>query len=202
MTRPSLDQFTDPFLQYFRMNTSNENSHHKRERIMKSLVILLAIHFASSVGIASDAPKFGPILKHPNGNIRTMNFTEAYVYCKSQGMFLPSMREFAILAESLGAKGIKDIHEFPNENEAKKKFYEPVTAISSKDLKKDSFYYSRIGYKPPNDVTHMSFWTSSWYRSDDWAYVFSDSSGVVHLYNTTSWTYKAVRCVYLEGETE
>ncbi len=76
---------------------------------------------------------------------------QATAYCASQGMRLPSAREYALLAMSMGATGISET------------ILDTHSLISARNdnNKVDSFYYNKAGYLQPEGlIGKNSFWTS------------------------------------------
>ena len=103
------------------------------------------------------SPQVGDIARNTDGSIRYMNQADAINYCTSQGQHLPSARELAQLAQSLGAAGI---------SETAKDGYYQVSAKNA-DGKADTFYFSYAGYnRPAGDLGNNWFWSSS-VNSDD-----------------------------------
>ena len=134
------------------------------------------------------SPQVGDIARNTDGSIRYMNQADAINYCTSQGQHLPSARELAQLAQSLGAAGI---------SETAKDGYHPVSAKNA-DGKADTFYFRYAGYnRPAGDLGNNWFWSSS-VLSGYSAYAFglygdSGGVGVVDRDNRAS-SLHAVRC--------
>jgi hypothetical protein len=98
------------------------------------------------------SPQIGDIARNTDGSIRYMNQADAINYCASQGQHLPSARELAQLAQSMGAAGI---------SETAKDGYYLVNAVNA-DGKYDSFYFNYSGYQQPaGDLGNNWFWSSS-----------------------------------------
>ncbi len=98
------------------------------------------------------SPQVGDIARNTDGSIRYMNQADAINYCASQGQHLPSARELAQLAQSMGAAGI---------SETAKNGYYQVSAKNA-DGKADTFYFSHAGYnRPAGDLGYNWFWSSS-----------------------------------------
>ncbi len=152
---------------------------------MKFHLIFTSVLLAG-LSAAAD-PQFGDIVRNTDGSIRYMNQSDAINYCTSQGQHLPSAREFAQLAQSLGAAGISET--------AKDGYYQDVSAKNA-DGKADSFYFSNAGYKrPAEDSGDNGFWSSSVssHIYSDYAYVFWSYSAYIGDWNRFSDHY-AVRC--------
>ena len=112
-------------------------------------------------------PQIGDIARNTDGSIRYMDQADAISYCacdsdharKDLGCttapnsnHLPSARELAQLAQSMGAAGI---------SETAKDGYDPVNAVNA-DGKNDSFYFNYSGYQQPaGDLGNNWFWSSS-----------------------------------------
>lgn len=126
----------------------------------------------------------GDIARQPDGRARFMTQYQATEYCASQGQRLPSIRELAQLAQSLGNAGIS---ETPSDG------YYQVNARNS-DGKTDSFYYSNAGYLRPTGEWHRGFWSSSVdpdnYR---WAFFLDGKNGGIYRISSGH-PYFAVRC--------
>lgn len=120
-------------------------------------IILLLLCLFSNLAVASQPiPRFSDIARNADGSIRQMNQDEAISYCAKRWQRLPSIREFAELATSMGATGISET--------AKSGFYE-VNGRNA-DGKVDRFYFSNSGYnRPPGDLGTNWFWSSSVYLS-------------------------------------
>jgi hypothetical protein len=102
---------------------------------------------------------YSDFTKPPNKNIGDvcyMRLDDAEAYCQAHDERLPTARELAHLAVTLGAKGIKEISAFANIEAASKAGYQLVVA---KDIsgKADQFYYNNSGstYQGPG------LWSSS-----------------------------------------
>lgn len=170
---------------------------------MKKVIALLSlVSISLSVSVASLAaedvriqtlqptPQFGDIVRNIDGSILYMNQADAINYCASQGQHLPSARELAQLAQSLGALGI---------SETAKDGYSQVSAKNA-DGKADTFYFSYVGYnRTAGDLGNNWFWSSS-VNSDVSGYVFV-LIGFGDIYNVQRSKYSsdysffnAVRC--------
>ena len=113
---------------------------------------------------------------------------EAERICRNEGMRLPTARELALVAQSLGAEGI---------SETRKDGYRLIRGTDSAG-NPDNFYFSYKGYqRPAGDLGNKWFWSSSVhpYVSRD-AYVLGGNNGDFG-YGPRSYVYNfiAVRCV-------
>ena len=81
-----------------------------------------------------------------------MNQFDAYWYCQHLGQRLPTARELAIYAQSLGAQGI---------SETAKDGYDLIKGSDTTGYP-DHFYFSSKGYhRPAGDTGIRFFWSSS-----------------------------------------
>jgi hypothetical protein len=126
-----------------------------------NLLLILSALLVSAAVEAGQAPKFGDIVRNSDGSIHYMNQYDASTYCSSQGMHLPSAREFAQLSVSRGAKGIKELNQFPDETSANNAGYEIVLTQNSNGQSDDGFYLNYYGYKKPTGDFRNLFWSSS-----------------------------------------
>src|SRR4051794_10978038 len=78
--------------------------------MLVALVSLLEVQVeARAQELHSESSSYlGDFVRDANGGIRSMTQTEAVSYCKSQGQRLPTVRELALYAQSLGAQGISE----------------------------------------------------------------------------------------------
>ncbi len=132
------------------------------------------------------SPQVGDIARDTYGRIRLMNQVEAFNYCARQGQHLPSVRELAQLATSMGAAGI---------SETAKDGYHQVSAKNA-DEKTDSFYFSYAGYKrPAGDLGKTFFWSSSVNLNyPDYGFVLYGDSGRFYNDSRNYFDLRAVRC--------
>jgi len=103
-------------------------------------------------------PQIGILAKNTDGSPRNMSQTEAIDYCKSQAQHLPSARELAQLAQSLGAAGI-------SANNLKNGYY-PVTAKNADGIT-DTFSFNIARYKRPQGDLGNYWFLSSSVRTDN-----------------------------------
>lgn len=116
---------------------------------------------------------------------------EAERICEDNGMRLPTARELALVAQSLGAEGI---------SETKKEGYYLVRGSDSAG-NPDLFYFSYKGYKrPAGDLGNKWVWSSS--VDPDYsnlAFRLNGLNGEFDFYNRSADNYynifNAVRCV-------
>ncbi len=132
------------------------------------------------------APQFGDIVRHADGSINYMSQSVAISYCAGKGMHLPSARELAQLATSMGAAGF---------SETPKKGYQAVQAWNA-DGEDDVFYFSSVGYKSPaGDLGNNWFWSSSRYSVNPQRSYNLYGKGGDLILNERYFNYFAVRCV-------
>jgi len=113
---------------------------------------------------------------------------EAERICRNEGMRLPTARELALVAQSLGAEGI---------SETKKNGYYLVKGSDSIG-NPDHFYFSNKGYKrPAGELGNKWFWSSSVHPVySNSAYRLNGNHGYIYDYNRSNYNYNyAVRCV-------
>lgn len=157
-------------------------------------------------------PILGDIVRNADGSVREMDSIEASNYCESQGSRLPSVREFALFAQSRGARGIR---ETANAGIARTEAavqaeiaqmraagYFPVYTMKdgSNPLYVVDFYFDSTGYqRPPGDPTDRILWSRSFlFGVACGAYVLTGGNGDighVSCYYTGSRGGTAVRCV-------
>ena len=113
---------------------------------------------------------------------------EAERICADEGMRLPTARELALVAQSLGAQGI---------SETKKDGYYLVKGSDSAG-NPDHFYFSYEGYKrPAGDLGSRWFWSSSVHADySDYAYLLDGYNGDFYYdYRSYDYLNVAVHCV-------
>lgn len=139
------------------------------------LGLIASSGYAADAGTAvTDCPRFGEIVRKITGGIRYMNQSDAFRYCARHGMHLPSARELAQLATSMGAIGIA--------NQVKDAAY--IVSAKNVDGKVDTFYFNGTGYmRPEGDLGNVRYWSSS-VNPDNFygAYVFDAINGVIGYY--------------------
>lgn len=116
--------------------------------------------------------------------------TYAKHFCEDKGMRLPTAREFALVAESLGAEGI---------SETRKDGYRLIRGQDSAG-NPDYFYFSNHGYKrPAGALGNYWFWSSSVHPGNyfnNMAYLLNGYNGAIDYYVRSDVYYVsfAVRC--------
>lgn len=131
--------------------------------------------------------QFSDIARKADGTIRYMNQGDAINYCANQGQHLPSARELAQLATSMGAAGILETSVGPG--------YTHLVRARNADGKVDVFYYSYAGYKPPvGDLGNQWFWSSS-REYNDYGFGLYGNYGEIKAL-TRIHELRAVRCVH------
>jgi uncharacterized protein (TIGR02145 family) len=140
--------------------------------------------------LAAEMPTFLDIAKNADGKPKYMNQAEAIYYCLNQGAHLPSARELALLAMSLGARGIVDSCGSDNRRCFSYK-------AENADGSYDSFKFSYEGYqRPAGDLGDNWFWSSSVHKSMSYySYILRGQSGHVGIDSRTRTRNVAVRCV-------
>lgn len=156
--------------------------------------IILTIFVFPVLVFANSVPQFADIVRKPDGSVYYMNQYEASAYCSSQGMHLPSARELAQLSASLGAQGIKELNQFPNEKAANEAGFYLINAQNADNIN-DSFYFNKSGYsRPEGDLGNYWFMSSSVAQEAPYiAFGLSGYGGHVDRYYY-SVTEDAVRC--------
>jgi hypothetical protein len=121
-----------------------------------------------------------------------INQQDAATLCLEKGMRLPTARELALVAQSMGALGI---------SETKRDGYYLIQG-TDKEGRPDYFYYSHKGYIRPDIINENSFaaywmWSSSTHPEDSrYAYRFSGHMGLIsYAYPDLENFYDSVRCV-------
>lgn len=115
---------------------------------MKILIVLGMLVTGSFVSASASVLD---VVRDHDGRVFEMDQLAADKYCKDLGLRLPTSREFALLAQSLGALGI---------SETEKDGYYRVTGTSPSG-EVDEFFYSEKGYqRPPGDLGLYCFWTA------------------------------------------
>ncbi|MFA6238121.1 MAG: hypothetical protein WC635_12380 [Bacteriovorax sp.] len=156
---------------------------------MKKTICLLAL-FISTMAAAGSPPPFSDIIRNADGSIREMVQSSEYLksvgqslpngelgaleYCASQGMRLPTIREWLQLAASLGAPEIIEVSQYRGEPN----YY--LAKVQTPDGGVDSFYVGSpwaSGYqRPEGDLGKGYFWSSS---------VHPDAWKTLHIFNST-----------------
>jgi len=133
---------------------------------------------------------------------------EAESVCRDKGMHLPTARELALVAQSMGAKGIRETSH-PDKSTADPVVKAEISEMHEADYhvvykwNDDNkevvyFYFNQQGYNPPDDLKNYLFWSSS-VRSNflDDAYGLNDENLFLFDYYYRRWPHNdtAVRCV-------
>lgn len=142
----------------------------------------------SSMAHAQAVPDLTDVIRKPGGNhVITMTQFEARDYCLAQGQRLPTVREFALYSQSLGAQGI---------SETAQEGYDLVRG-SDPDGNPDYFYFNSTGYESPGGVLgYFWFWSSSVNPGDPrLAYGLDGDSGATTNDYRNNDNYRAVRCI-------
>ena len=120
----------------------------------KSLIIFNLILFCFST-YAQELPEFEPIARNPEGEILFMSFRDAKNYCQNIGSRLPTIKELALWAQQLGAKGIveskfkpKDWNSDELEKESSLMWEKGYRTCYSNIINEgEIFYYNYEGFK-------------------------------------------------------
>ena len=108
-----------------------------------------------AVHLNNTAPSLSDIARNADGSVRRMTQYDAENYCRNQGERLPTVRELALYAQSLGAQGI---------SETAKAGYYVVKELDGAGSPAN-FYFNSQGYvRPTGELGNLgSFWSSSVY---------------------------------------
>lgn len=146
------------------------------------------------------------IVRYADGSVVEMGHVDGARFCQAHGLRLPTAREFALIAKSMGAKGLLETS-YPDEPigssavEAEieqrrgRSYPQPGYYYISRhipdpnDLSKPGkeavdFYYSHSGYNRPTGVQgeHM-FWSSSLGRNTTLAASLNGVTGVISYHD-------------------
>lgn len=131
-----------------------------------------------------------------NGRAVKMNQAEAIQYCKSQGLALPTAREFAFYGAANGARGVAS--HFGHSISVGIR-YPRITVMGKNDGVWDWFSYDYHEYNPGPEDNRRQFWTATiatdknGTAKGETAYIFSGSSGTFSAFNQN---HRAeVRCI-------
>lgn len=130
---------------------------------MKNIFVFVVLIFSTNAAMARDIyldhmDKDG-ILRMKDGSPVMADQKEAIEACASFGMHLPTIREFAVLAQSQGATGILEKSTVAN-GQVPPGYYR-IQALSL-DGVRDEFYFNQTGYvRPRGHLGFYHFWTSS-----------------------------------------
>lgn len=135
------------------------------------LSVILGLASFQCYAIEGTSP-LGDVVRNTDGNVSRMNQVEAKRVCIEKNLRLPTARELAIHAQTLGARGIRET-KFPDavstDAEVKAEIeqmrldgYHPIFKINSSTRMAVDFYYENGGYnRPEGDHGQYSFWSSS-----------------------------------------
>jgi hypothetical protein len=134
--------------------------------------ILISVFLMTSLVFAAGAPRLGDIPRDPDGSVSFMSEPDADQYCRSQGTRLPTIRELALYAQSLGALGIREtthIGEVETDSAVQTEIaqmkgdgYEAIFTLNSAGQPTVDFYFSHSGYRaPPGDLGAFWLYSSS-----------------------------------------
>ncbi len=111
------------------------------------------------VSASAWAHNVGSAALNSNGKILTLSQREAERYCQNVGSRLPTIRELAVYAESLGAFGIDK--EWPTSGYPWE-WYSIIYKVDSSGNTVTDFWYLKEGYEwPHEDASNFWFWSSS-----------------------------------------
>lgn len=127
-------------------------------------------------------PRLTELFTNYNSSVMLVNQPRAIQQCLYKAMYLPTAREFAEIAQSLGAKGIKEVTEFANPEEAAKAGYYLISAENYYDRKIDNFYYSNFGFKHRVEF-YDSIWSSSYHPQLPYTHGYLE---YVHFFDTST----------------
>lgn len=139
-----------------------------------------------------------------DGSYMLMSQIVAEEYCAMQGTRLPTVRELAIYAQSLGASGLKetsfaqkpvtDTQVQQEITQMKTQGYTAITVISENQEFVD-FYYNPSGYKAPTGaLAYNNIWSSTDSPAAYEAYDLVMANGSIASYDTTH-DPQVVRCI-------
>lgn len=156
------------------------------------LVFTIGVMLVASTSLSqaqNNASILGDLAKDEKGNVKTMNQYQAAEYCQSIGSRLPTVRELALYAQSLGADGISD-----------RKEDDDYGTIYTRDIDGNivvDFYFSfRRYHRPGGDLEDYWYWSSSVHpKYPDEAYLLSGYVGVITYDSRYHDHDYAVRCV-------
>jgi len=174
---------------------------------MKRIVTFFVL-MASLAANADAPPQLGPLPRDPDGKVSYLNEVDAVQYCSDLGTRLPTIRELALYAQSLGAKGIRETAHVGVAStdsavqaeiaQMKGDHYEAIyTLNSSKEMTVD-FYYSYAGFKvPTGDLGYFWLYSSSVYViNPKMNYTLSTFQGDFGYDDTTViWDDDSFRCI-------
>ncbi len=123
------------------------------------LVLFTLLIFVAQLSFASGNFVSKIILKEPNGTPVRYIFDQAVIACPP-GYRLPTAREFAVYAQSRGAKGILETYDVPT-GQTPLLPYLKISVVNP-DNSRDEFYFNYEGFVPEqSDLREHYFWSSS-----------------------------------------
>lgn len=152
-------------------------------RLLTEVEADLAIRMEIELTIPTQVPELTEILNWAPA----LSQRQAEATCKRREMRLPTAREFALLAQSLGAEGI---------SETPKYGYNLIRG-TDREGNPDTFYYSNKGYIAPegHNGGNYWFWSSSNHTELGDGYVLFGVTGHLSLHRDYDVYDNAARCV-------
>lgn len=116
----------------------------------------------NKLGRSAFSPRFTELARNARGDFCSLSRANAAFYCENRGLRLPTVREFALLATILGAKGIREINEYAAESEANKDGY-----LLLNPENEPPFYFNGNGFEHHrSDLGNGFIWSSSEFSYD------------------------------------
>ncbi len=158
------------------------------------LISLLLSATASASAQTGEAPHLLDFLRSPRDfSVRHLYHDEAIYYCNKQGNHLPTARELAQYAMSLGAKGIA---EFADGKPDDSYYRVDATQDGFNGIYFDRFYFSAEGYQhPEGEFGENEIWSASsnsYARVSNTWIAFNSATG--HLYDVHWYFTYPARC--------
>jgi len=167
----------------------------KAKCLLNFLVLLFLL---GSIGISLSAQaqsvSLEDIVRNTDGSAMLMSQIVADEYCLMQGSRLPTIRELAVYAQSLGARGIRETA-YPeqaltspavkaeNEEMQNEGYTSRIDKVSRGQVVVD-FYFSSTGYKtPPGELGQYSLWSATGALTPSEAFELSLVNGNINLYD-------------------
>ena len=131
---------------------------------MRKFIFAFLFSLVSLPALANQPPIFLDFVKDGDGGVKYMSQEDAVRYCAGQGNHLPTPRELAQLAISMGAKGIVEVcdHDIFHSDEFIN--WDQCTGIevwNADGSRGDSFLYSWKGMRFDNNSSPRLLWSSS-----------------------------------------
>lgn len=131
-----------------------------------------------------EVPELTDLVLGGNGYPGVGTWRVADNYCRANGMRLPTTRELALVAQSMGARGISSIAQIG---------YAPVYNFEGNTTVID-FYYNPSNYIPPaGDLGRYRIWSANDAMNGD-SYIFDGRNGALGVYSRIVNNSIAVRC--------